>query len=223
MISVIIPVFNEPEINRTISALEYQPGLDMEIIVVDGDPENSTLDLIESPNVIKLQSSPGRAIQMNRGSRAAKGDILLFLHADTTLPLNAFKFVRDSIKAGFQAGAFDIKFISKNKFLQNYLSKSCSWRSRLLSLPYGDQAQFFKRDFFIEIGGYPNLPLMEDLEIMRVIKKRKEPIFIIPKPASTSDRRWQQEGLLYVMLRNPIISFLYMLGVPAHILKNYYP
>jgi len=223
MISVIIPVFNEPTINETIASLEQQSGFDFEIIVVDGSADRSTLDLIKNPNIIKLQSTAGRATQMNRGARAAKGNILLFLHADTTLPCNGFKLVKDTIKAGFKAGAFDIKFISQNKLLQNYLSKSCSWRSRILCLPYGDQVHFFKRDFFIKIGGYPNLPIMEDLEIMRVIKKRKEPIFIIPKPASTSDRRWQQEGLLYVMLRNPIISFLYMLGVPAHILKNYYP
>lgn len=223
MISVIIPVFKEPEINDTISSLEHQPGFDFEIIVVDGEPESSTLKLIDNINVVKLQSPPGRAIQMNRGARAAKGNILIFLHADTTLPLNAFKHIKDTIKAGFKAGAFDLRIVSQNKLLQNYISKSSSIRSRFLSLPYGDQVHFFKRDFFVEMGGYPNLPIMEDLEIMRLIKKKKEPIFIIPQPASTSDRRWQNEGVLYVMLRNPILSFLFMMGVPAEILKKYYP
>lgn len=223
MISVIIPVFNEPEINKTISALEHQPGFDFEIIVVDGEPESSTLALISNPSVVKLQSAAGRAIQMNKGARAAKGNILIFLHADTTLPVNAFKLVKDTIKAGFKVGAFDLKIVSQNRLLQNYISKSSSIRSRLLAMPYGDQAHFFKRDFFIELGGYPNIPLMEDLEIMRIIKKRKEPIFIIPKPASTSDRRWQKEGILFVMLRNPILATLYMLGISADVLKRYYP
>ena len=223
LISIIIPVFNEPDINEMISRIHIQLYQNYEIIVVDGQIDGSTIRLIEDENCIKMHSKPGRAIQMNTGAKKAKGDILLFLHADSSLPTGGLKMIDKILKSGIIAGAFDIYFDSKNFVLRKIISRTSSIRSRWTKLPYGDQGHFFKKKYFDTIGGYAEIVLMEDIEIMQRVKYRKDNIFIIPHRIKTSDRRWQEEGILYVMLRNPIISMLYLLGVPAEKLCKYYP
>jgi len=223
LISIILPVCDEPDINKTICKIHKQLYQNIEIIVVDGCPDGSTINLIEDENCIKLHSEPGRAVQMNTGARKAKGDILLFLHADSSLPTGGFKMIDQIHNSGFQAGAFDIWFDSKNFILREIISRTSSMRGRLLRLPYGDQGHFFDKEYFDTIGGYAKIPIMEDIEIMKRIKRRRDKIYIIPHKIKTSDRRWQEEGILYVMLRNPIISMLYMLGIPVEKLLKFYP
>jgi rSAM/selenodomain-associated transferase 2 len=223
MISIIIPVYNEPRINDTLFGIRKQSFHDYEIIVVDGEESGSTIKLIRDEKCTKLFSKPGRAIQMNIGVEQAKGDVLLFLHADSKLPQNGLQMIDQTVKSGFNAGSFDIWFASKNFILREIISRTSSMRGRITRYPYGDQGQFFTKEFFKEIGGYSEIPLMEDIEIMQRIKKRSEKICIIPANIKTSARRWEEEGLFFVMLRNPILSILYFLGVSPKKLSRFYP
>jgi rSAM/selenodomain-associated transferase 2 len=221
-ISIIIPVFNEPDINLALEELQHQKYPDFEILVVDGDDIGSTIDLIENDSIIKFKSSKGRASQMNLGAQKANGDILLFLHADSRLPENGLEKINKIISSGYNVGCFDIKFQSKNWILREIISRTSSLRGRITRLPYGDQAFFFTKVFFQKINGFPDVPIMEDISIMQKVIKFREKMFIIPEPVLTSDRRWKDEGTLFVMVRNPVISMLYLLGIAPKKLKKFY-
>ncbi|MDY6855232.1 MAG: TIGR04283 family arsenosugar biosynthesis glycosyltransferase [Thermodesulfobacteriota bacterium] len=222
--SIIIPVLNESDrINLLIEHLCSQAyQTDCEIIVVDGGPEGETIKTIGNKDVISLLSPPGRARQMNCGSAFAKGDILIFLHADTRLPCKAFNQIRLALNHGkCHCGAFDL-CIRSDRLIFKIIGFMASMRSRLTRLPYGDQSFFVKKDYFYEIGGYKDIPLMEDIEIMQRIKRRGDRICILSDRVSTSPRRWNKEGIVYCTLRNWIILVLYLAGVSPKRLTGYY-
>ena len=202
--SIIVPVFHEEEwINALI---EYLNNLDLhkdiEIIVVDGAREKNTLKAIHNNQVIKIPSEKGRAKQMNVGASAAKGEILIFLHADTELPMHAFQRIQSLIeRKEYVGGAFDLG-IKSDKFIFKMIGTLSSLRSRLNRIPFGDQAIFIRREYFNQIGGYKEIPLMEDVELMRRIKKSDSKIWIFHDRVMTSSRRWEKEGVIYCTLRN---------------------
>jgi rSAM/selenodomain-associated transferase 2 len=220
--SIIIPVLHEESfINKCLDILaDRSKGNNIEIIVIDGDPNGSTINNIKAHNILKLVSSAGRAKQMNLGAQIAKHDILLFLHADTSLPQNAFSHIEKALQT-FKAGAFDITFIGP-RVIYKILSLTVSWRARLEQIPYGDQAIFMRKSYFQELGGYAEIPIMEDVELMLRIKKRGDRIKFISNRVITSARRWEAEGVIFTMLRNPILSFLFYRGVSPEKLANYY-
>ena len=222
--SIIIPVLNEaPLINGIIDHLHSLEGDEVkEIIIVDGDPEGLTLQAISHDDVRQLKSSRGRWIQMNEGARNAKGNILLFLHADTELPLDALRLIATAMKdKRYVAGAFDLG-IKSERFVFRVIESAASLRSRITRIPFGDQAIFVRKDYFDEIGGYKDMPIMEDVEIMERIKKRGDKIFIIPQKVHTSSRRWEQEGILRCTLRNWFLQLLYLLRISPHRLSQFY-
>jgi len=142
LISIIIPVFNEKEINQLLADVQGKTEPDsVQIIVVDAESNQSTLCLISDPSILKLTSSKGRGVQQNRGAREAVGDILLFLHADTILPENFQHLVQNTIEAGFTGGAFDLEIDDPHPLIR-CISKAATLRSRLTGIPYGDQAIF---------------------------------------------------------------------------------
>ena len=222
--SIIVPVFHEEEwINALI---EYLNNLDLhkdiEIIVVDGAREKNTLKAIHNNQVIKIPSEKGRAKQMNVGASAAKGEILIFLHADTELPFQALKKINSFIgQREYVGGAFDLG-IKSDKFIFKMIGTLSSLRSRFNRIPFGDQAIFIRREYFNQIGGYKEIPLMEDVELMRRIKKSRKKIWIFYDRVMTSPRRWEKEGIIYCTLRNWAIQALYLLGVSPHKLTNFY-
>jgi len=223
-LSVILPVFNEAEIiDKVIAHLRQQASsVGVEIIVVDGDAAGSTINDVIDEKVRKLISSRGRARQMNIGASRANGDILLFLHADTLLPMNTFALVRAAMaEKHIVAGAFDLGFDTKRKIF-TIAELYVALRTRLTRVPFGDQAIFIRRDYFEHIGGYPDIPLMEDVELMRRIRKRGDAIAIIPQKVRTSPRRYERDGLLYCTFRNLAMQFLYMWGVPPEWLVKWY-
>ncbi len=225
-ISIIIPVFNEQRrINDTLAGLYKQEGIDRrEIIVVDGGPDGGTLEVIEQKrdNLIMCKSRPGRAVQMNTGAAQAKGNVLLFLHGDTQLPKGGLTAVKDAVcDGGVLAGAFGLK-IDSRKWIFKVISRVINVRCRMTRIPYGDQGQFFNRDFFHELGGYKEIELMEDVEIMRRLRMRKIPISLLPIQTLTSPRRWEIEGIVYCTLRNWMIMTLYLLGVSPGRLAKWY-
>ena len=159
---------------------------------------------------------------MNAGADVASGDILLFLHADTFLPDNALKKISSAMEnEGYVGGAFDLGIDSSSLAIKTIAYIACR-RSRLSRIPYGDQAIFIRRDYFNEIGCYKEMPLMEDAELMRRIKRRGDKIYIIPDNVSTSARRWEEEGVAHFSLKNIIIAVLYYAGVSPEKLLWYY-
>jgi rSAM/selenodomain-associated transferase 2 len=222
--SVIIPVYHEIfTINKTIHHLEdCMAAHEAEIIVVDGCPGGETLRVIQSGQVRKIVSVRGRGRQMNAGARVAAGDILIFLHADTRLPGDApAQISRAMDDRACVAGAFDLKIDSARPIFR-MIERAASLRSRWTGIPYGDQAIFMRRDDFQRLGGYEDIPIMEDVALMRRIKKDKGKVRIVDANVTTSARRWEEEGLLYGTLRNWVLISLYLLGAKPEKLVRFY-
>jgi len=220
--SIIMPVLDEAAIvNRAIQrVLEKFPKDRFEIIVVDGDSQGATIRRIQAPDIIKVASPKGRARQMNVGAARARSDILIFLHVDSELPDDALKKTELALQAHC-AGAFYIRFVGSH-FIYKILSHTVSCRSRITRIPYGDQAIFFRKDYFNALGGFADIPIMEDVELMQRIKKSGERLAFIHDRVKTSARRWEAEGVLFTMIRNPILSFLFRRGVAAEKLAAFY-
>lgn len=225
-ISIIIPVLNEENrINQTLELIEAQVfDAAIEIVVADGHECGTTLAEIKNAGVIKVFSPPGRGVQLNAGAAKASGDILLFLHCDTRLPSGALQSVKKVLQNPvICAGAFDLAVNSRKRVFR-MIEKSASLRSRLTRIPYGDQAVFIRRNYFFDIGGFADMQIMEDVDLMRKIKKKGGRISILKQTVSTSARRWQKEGVLYTTLRNWVLLSLFFCGVkPEKLVKFYRP
>lgn len=224
--SIIIPVVNEQNvINETIAHVEeiaHTAGAAIEIIVVDGDRDGKTIGAIQHRDVKTAISEKGRGKQMNCGAAMARGDIVVFLHADTYLPAGCFSVMETALgNPKCIAGAFDLSFDS-DRLVFRLIARIASWRSRINRIPYGDQAFFFARNYFAIIGGFADIPLMEDVEIMRRIKKRRGQITIVKGAVTTSQRRWEKEGILLCTLRNWLLITLYLVGVSPELLSRLY-
>jgi rSAM/selenodomain-associated transferase 2 len=222
--SIIIPVIHEETIiNSTIERLvAFHPSISVEIIVVDGDREGKTIGVIRNGNVKTAVAEKGRGNQMNRGAAMAQGKVVIFLHADTCLPPDAFTLIEAALNdPACMAGAFDLA-IASGRPIYRLIAKIASFRSRLTRIPYGDQAFFFRRVDFLASGGFANIPLMEDVEIMRRIKKRGGKVAIINRHVTTSARRWEKEGIILCTLRNWFSIALYLLGISPERLSKLY-
>jgi rSAM/selenodomain-associated transferase 2 len=228
-ITTIIPVLHEANINRFLCDIVERTGNHkMEIIVVDGDPEGSTICRISDNQktggqlIQKITSPRGRALQQNAGAKIARGNILLFLHADTILPHDFPELIMDTVEQqGFSGGAFDLNIDSSHPLIK-LISKVASFRSRITKIPYGDQAIFLKKELFHTIHEFDEIPLMEDIALMQKIKKTGEPFKILSQRVSTSARRWIKQGIVWTMIRNPILAALYYLGVSPKTLVKFY-
>ena len=221
MISIIIPVLNEAKtIQTTLLALERTP--DLEIIGVDGGSEDNTLELAKKCGVMVISCDrPGRAKQMNAGVAISSGEILVFLHADTRLPREYAQMIRDTLaRPQTIAGAFTLKIEGQMRSLR-WVEKMVNWRSHFCSLPYGDQALFLKTRTFQELGGFPEIPLMEDFEFVRKLRKAGR-IGIVSYPVLTSGRRWQKLGVFKTTAINQAIILGYFLGVSPARLAQWY-
>jgi rSAM/selenodomain-associated transferase 2 len=222
--SVIIPVLHEAEnINPLIEHIHsLGKGIDYEIIVVDGSTTRDTISAIGDDSTISITSKGGRARQMNRGAEAAQGDVLIFLHADTRLPEKAFekisKMFKDNIYVG---GAFSLGMDTERKSLK-FIAWTANVRVWVTHIPFGDNTIFLRRTYFQEIGGYKDLPLMEDVELMERIRKAGKKIIILKDKVKTSPRKWEKGGVFRTTLKNHIIRKLYYLGVSPNTLHRIY-
>ena len=224
-ISVIVPVFREAKTIHGFLEIVQRifPVPDNEIIVVDGSPEGETLSAIHLPRVRKSGSGKGRARQMNRGAAMATGTVLLFLHADTRLPGNAADVITRllSREPDLAGGAFSLG-IDDERLALKVIEWSANLRSRLTRVPYGDQSIFLRKACFDQMGGFREIPIMEDLELMTRIRKQGGRIHILEQKSVTSSRRWKKEGIAVCTLRNWLIRVLYHLGVSADRLAAFY-
>lgn len=224
-VSIIIPVFHEePIICETLDTLASLKNAAMaEVILVDGDPGGSTLAAAAGYRVRKAVAPRGRGLQMNAGAGLAGGRILLFLHADTRLPGDALDAVCTACsEQGASAGAFDLG-VDSCKTAFRLIERMVYWRTRITRIPYGDQAIFVTRRLFQRLGGYRSIPIMEDVDLMRRIRKYGGRITIIEKKVSASARRWEKEGIGACTLRNWLLAAAFFAGADPERLRKYYP
>jgi rSAM/selenodomain-associated transferase 2 len=219
-ISIVIPVLNEEKtIAATLAAL--QPLKPHELIIVDGGSTDRTLEICATSRAVVIRSSRGRGRQMNEGARQATGDILLFLHADTRLPASALDNIRTAmLDAECPGGRFDVA-LDGSHWMIPLIGTLISLRSRLTRVATGDQAIFVRRDAFETIGGYPDIPLMEDVAFSRALKRLGK-IACLRSRVITSARRWEMEGVWHTILKMWWLKSLYLFGIPPKRLKRYY-
>jgi rSAM/selenodomain-associated transferase 2/rSAM/selenodomain-associated transferase 1 len=219
-ISVIIPTLNEAS-NLAETLAKIRTVEEIEVIVADGGSHDGTMEIARSLGVKVIETDTGRATQMNAGAAAATGNILLFLHADTRLPDNFTEHVRQMLEQrGTAGGAFQLSIDAPGWFLR-LIERGANWRSTFLQMPYGDQAFFLRADLFREMGGFPDVPIMEDLEFVRRLRERGA-IVIAPVPVVTSARRWLMLGSWRTTLTNQGALAAYYAGVPLLTIARWY-
>jgi hypothetical protein len=218
-LSVIIPALNEADTIE--EALHGARSHDAEIIVVDGGSTDETPARAAGAGGRVLRSARGRALQQNRGAAAAQGRVLLFLHADTTLPDNyVFHVFETLMDPGVVLGAFRFKTDLERPSMR-LMEAAANLRSRMLRLPYGDQALFIRKGAFRASGGFPEVPIAEDLFLVRHLSKRGR-IAVAPAEAVTSARRWKSRGMLRTFWINQLVLFGLALRIPPKVLATLY-
>ena len=219
-ISVVIPTLNEAA-NISETVRWAQNACNVEVVVVDGGSRDDTTEIAGRLGALVLAAEASRARQMNVGAAAATGDILLFLHADTHLPEGYDGQVRGALaRPGAAAGAFALGIDSPMPSLR-IMEFVANWRSRYLQKPYGDQALFLAAETFRTVGGYPDLPIMEDFELVRRLKKKGR-IIILPVSVTTSDRRWLHVGVWKTWFVNQSAITAYLLGIAPGTIARFY-
>ncbi len=218
-ISIIIPTLNEE--SSLVGLARTLQGKVGEIIVVDGGSSDGTLTLARNLGFKVEQSLPGRAVQLNRGAACATGKIMLFLHADTRLPEDFTKPILETLaRKDVIAGAFSLAIENAGSGLR-FIAFWANIRSRFLHLPYGDQAIFLLKDQFYRIGGFPELPIMEDFCFVRKAKAMGR-IHILRDKATTSARRWERLGIARTTLINQLVVVGFLLHIPPKYLRSLY-
>ncbi|WP_197985347.1 TIGR04283 family arsenosugar biosynthesis glycosyltransferase [Leptolyngbya sp. Cla-17] len=219
-ISIVIPVINESDhLAKTLTIVHT--AADVEVIVVDGGSEDDTVQIAQAFGVVVIQSQPGRAVQMNAGAAIATFPNLLFLHADTCLPIGYDWLIHATLaQPGVVAGAFDLA-IAGSQIGLRLVEWGVKWRSHWLHMPYGDQGLFLKAEVFHSLGGFPNLPIMEDVVLMRRLNKLGR-VAIAAAAVSTSSRRWQTLGIFKTTFVNQLMIVGYFVGISPATLAQWY-
>ena len=221
-LSIVVPVLDEAAgIADTLRDLAGLRSRGAEVIVADGGSRDGTPDLA-APFADRVIESPrGRALQMNAGARAARGGILLFLHADTRLPAGAIEAIVSGLeRTGRAWGRFDVDITGRGAMLR-VVACSMNARSRFSGIATGDQAMFVRRDAFEAAGGFPAIPLMEDVALSKILKQRSPPLCLRER-AATSGRRWERHGILRTIVLMWRLRLAYALGAdPRRLARRY--
>jgi rSAM/selenodomain-associated transferase 2 len=219
-VSIVIPTLNEAgsiasAVHRAWSAGAY------EIIVADGGSDDETLAIARASPCRVVQSAPGRGVQQNHAARHATGHVLLFLHADNWLVSDAVgQIVAAMSDPDVLGGAFEQR-IDADGLLYRLLERGNAFRARRLGRPFGDQGIFMRRSVFERLGGFPDVPLMEDVLLMRKFRRLSRPI-LLPGPLHVSPRRWQRHGVLRQTARNWLLLLAHRLGASPNRLAHHH-
>ncbi len=219
-ISVIIPTLNERDsLPTTLASASTTP--EVEVVVADGGSRDGTIQIAHDFGCRVVSTSPGRARQMNVGAEESQGEYLIFLHADTLLPREFQGCVRETLAdPEVAAGAFRLQIEGARGFL-HLIAVGANRRSRYCQMPYGDQAIFLRSELFQEVGGYPELPIMEDFELIRRLRRRGS-IALTSSSVLTSGRRWKELGIWRTTLLNQIVILAYLAGVQPTRIASWY-
>ena len=221
-LSIIIPTLNEArQLRDTLKPLRALQTRGHEVIVVDGGSSDHTSVIAREFADQVVDGARGRAHQMNAGAAVASGDVLLFLHADTQLPDQADRLIAGALLDDkFSWGRFDVS-LSGEHFLLRVIESLMNFRSRISSIATGDQAIFVRRALFIQLGGYPEIPLMEDIALCKLLKRAARPANLSARVV-TSSRRWEQRGIIRTVVLMWRMRLAYALGAsPQRLAKRY--
>lgn len=220
-LSIVIPVLNEAGlIKACLASLQELRRRGHEVIVVDGGSRDRTAE-IAGPLADKvLRTGKGRARQMNAGAAAAAGNVYVFLHADTLFQFDVAHILAANVKTGLAWGRFDLCLSGQHPLLR-IIEFFINLRSRFTGIATGDQAIFVTRELFDRAGGFPSIPLMEDIELSRQLKKHCRPICLKNK-VITSSRRWEQYGIIRTVLKMWLLRFKYHMGINPAVLAQEY-
>lgn len=221
-LSIIVPVLNDAR--QLLHALDHLGALrarGAEVLIVDGGSDDETAAVAMRLGGRPVSSSTGRARQMNAGARMASGEILLFLHVDTTLPENAERLIESAMGDGRRIwGRFDVDIQGHSRMLR-VIAALMNWRSRITGIATGDQAIFVARSAFESVGGYPDQPLMEDIELCKRLRLLSPPACLRAR-AVTSGRRWESRGVWRTIILMWRLRWSYWRGVPVSVLAHMY-
>ena len=220
--SIIIPVLNEEsQIESVLQPLQPLRQRGWTIVVVDGGSVDDTVEKAKPLSTKVITSLPGRATQMNAGAKEASGEVLLFLHADTVLPEQFESEMASFVSSDKQWGRFDVR-LSGNQLMFYVIAWFINTRSRLTQVSTGDQGLFFKRQFFHQLNGYAELPLMEDVELCKRSRVLSEPFFSACKVV-TSSRKWETNGTWKTIWLMWCLRYAYYKGAdPKELHRKYY-
>jgi rSAM/selenodomain-associated transferase 2 len=222
-ISIIMPVLNEAaSLTAVLQALQGLRRQGCELIVVDGGSTDASAGLAIPLADHVLTSPAGRAAQMNAGAAAAQGTVLWFLHGDSLPPVEAVTLIRAALAIPKHCwGRFDVR-LSGHRWLLRLVETLMNWRSRLTGIATGDQGIFVRRDSFFQVGGYPDIALMEDIALSRALKRIGRPVCLRQRLISSS-RRWEQAGMARTIVLMWYLRLAYVLGGdPNFLAKLYY-
>lgn len=217
-LAIVVPTLNEEDaVRRHLPAALAAAD---EVIVSDGGSADGTVAVARALGARVVEGPPGRGGQLNRGAAAAGADVLLFLHADTTLPERGAERVREAAAAGAPAGAFYLRF-DVDRPMQRLGARLINRRTRWLRVPLGDQAQWATRETFDRLGGFPDWPILEDLDF--ALRLRRLPGFtLIAEPVTTGARRFVEQGAVRTVATNWLIWVLFLCGVSPQRLARLY-
>jgi rSAM/selenodomain-associated transferase 2 len=223
LISIIMPVLNEAKtLPACLQPLQPLRQKNCELIVVDGGSADRSVEIATPLADQVLLTGKGRAVQMNAGARIARGEILWFLHSDTLPPAGAEELIRCALSNPTRAwGRFDVQ-LSSPRLLLRVVAVLMNARSRLTGIATGDQGIFVRRSVFAQVGGYPEIPLMEDIALSQTLKWITRPVCLRQRLV-TSSRRWENNGIWKTILLMWRLRLAYFLGVdPTRLARLYY-
>jgi rSAM/selenodomain-associated transferase 2 len=220
-LSIVIPALREARNLAALLPVLVERFPHAEIIVADGGSDDGSREVARRAGVRFVEAARGRARQMNAGAAAARGEVLLFLHADTRLPDGAAGAIHAALQdPAVVAGRFDVRFDNPGAAYR-MIATLMNWRSRLSGISTGDQAIFVRRTVFERLGGYPEMPLMEDVELTRRLK-RVGRLAALRLHVTTAARKWEQEGVARTIVLMWALRFLYLCGVAPERLHHWY-
>ncbi len=218
-LSIIIPTLDEEAVlDQTVT---HALGLGDEVCVSDGGSADRSVEIARKLGVGLVEGPAGRGGQLNRGVEATSGEVLLFLHADSRLPPGSRELIEAAVAAGAVGGGFHVRYDTGSRWLTGLGNRLIRWRTSLTRWPLGDQCQFVTRQAFETLGGFQDWPILEDLDLIRRLKKLG-PTVVLDAPVRTSARRFENQGILRTVAGNWLIWALFLAGAsPRHLARLY--